>query len=344
MHANGLLKLILSSLLSFLLGNAAFAQSSPHKTEEKDQTPSIHKLRPEIPEWRPLIPGLQSTPEAAVDDEPIVPAWVTKDVEGAKRIAKIMPVEKQSFSRLLSLIKVDEPSEDEWYGFGARRFFIARGNGYTSFYVDAFTFRGKIGYYKVGVESSSKKWPQIKQLVINAWKTSGGPEFTEDERGGFFYSRTFEGVLNEYKSAVESHLGRMRPVSIPVDLESYYQLLISPMHKSIIGDGICGLPAPNSPPPILDGREAIDALVDAKRIDLLENALIGYNPGGRVYAAIELLRMQRIGEKLSKSTQKNIRKVMALPVRLKTCSGCIVMGGLTARDIVEVYLSNDTER
>ena len=94
----------------------------------------------------------------------------------------------------------------------------------------------------------------------------------------------------------------------------------------------------------MDGREAIDALVDAKRIDLLENALIGYNPGGRVYAAIELLRMQRMGEKLSEPTRKNIRKVMALPVKLSTCSGCVVLGGLTARDIVRHHLSNDDER
>ena len=279
-----------------------------------------------------------------MDDEPIVPKWVTQDVEAAKWIAKIMPVEKQSFSGLLSLLKVGKPSEDEWYGFGARRFSIWHGNGYTSFYVDAFTFRGKVGYYKVGVQCYSKEWPQIKQLVIDAWKTSGGPEFTEDEQGGFFYSRTFEGVVNEYKSAVENYLGKMRPVSIPENLEPYYRLLISPMHKSVIGDGICGLPSPYGPPPVLEGRDAIDALVAAKRMDLLENALIGYNPGGRVYAAIELLRMQRMGAKLSESTQENISKVAALSVRLTTCSGCIVSGGLTAREIVKVYLSENNER
>jgi len=340
MQAKGILQIILSPLLSFTIGNIGFAQSPPPKTEEKDQPPPSYQWKPVIPEWRPLI----SAPHSTVDDEPIVPAWVTKDVEAAKWIAKIMPVEKRSFSRLLSILKVDKPSEDEWYGFGARRFYIGHGNGYTSFYVDAFTFSGKVGYYKVGVQCYSKEWPQIKQLVIDAWKTSGGPEFTEDEQGGFFYSRTFEGVVNEYKSAVESYLGKMRPVSIPENLEPYYRLLISPMHKSEIGDGICGLPAPNGPPPVLEGREAIDALVAAKRIDLLENVLIGYNPGGRVYAAIELLRMRRTGEKLSKSTQKNIRKVMALPVRLTTCRGCFVSGGLTAREIVKDHLSNDIER
>jgi hypothetical protein len=167
-------------------------------------------------------------------------------------------------------------------------------------------------------------------LVTEAWKASGGPEYTEDERGGIYHSRTFEGVLDEYKSVVERYLGKMRPVSIPKDLDLHYQLLISPIHKSVIGDR--------------DGREAIDALVDAKRIDLLENALIGYNPGGRVYAAIELLRMQRMGERLSKSTQKNIRKVMSLPVKLTIGSGCIVSSGLTARDVVEICLSNDIER
>jgi hypothetical protein len=330
---------MLSSLLSITIGNACFAQSAAPKTENKDQIPPYYK-------WQPIIPPeLRPHPKPVVD-EPIVPQWVDKDVDAAKWIAKIMPVEKRSFSSLLSLLKVDEPSEDEWYGFGARRFYIGHGNGYTSFYVDAFTFKGKIGYYKVGIDSSSRKWPQIKQLVINAWKDSGGPEVTEDEDGGFFYSRTFEAVLNEYKSAVESYFGKMKPVSVPENLQPIYQYLISPMEKSIIGDGICGLPDFYSPGPWprLKGREALDAIVDAKRIDLLENALIGYNPGGRVYAALELLRMQRRGERLNQSTRKNIRKVMALRVKLSTCSGCLIQGGLTGREIVEIHLSNDSER
>ena len=338
MQAKRLLQIILSALLPLTIGNVCFAQSTPSKNnEEKDQIPFYFQ-------WKPIIPVSTPSHNSEVDNEPIVPEWVNKDVEAAKWIARVMPVERQSFSSLLSLLKVDKPSEDEWYGFGARRFYIGHGNGYSSFYVDAFTFKGKIGYYKVGVYSGSKKWPQIKQSIISAWKDSGGPDFTEDKDGGFFYSRTFEAVLNEYKSAVESYFGKMKPVSVSEDLQPHYQYLISPMHKSVIGDGICGLPAFDGPPPILDGREAVDTIVNAKRIDLLENALIGYNPGGRVYAAIELLRMRRMGQKLSQSTRKNIRKVMALRVKLSTCSGCISQRGLTAREIVEIHLANDSER
>src|SRR5262245_46457886 len=100
------LQIILSSLLSFAVVYVGFAQSPPPKTEERDQPPPSYQWNPVIPEWRPLI----SAPRSTVDDEPIVPEWMNKDVEGAKWIAKIMPVEKQSFSRLLSLIKVDKPS------------------------------------------------------------------------------------------------------------------------------------------------------------------------------------------------------------------------------------------
>jgi len=258
-------------------------------------------------------------------DDPLVPKWVEKDVKSARWIAKLLPLEKQSFDTIKTALDVEKPTDDADYGFGARRFCIAHGNGYSSFYVDAFTFKGKIGYYKAGIESYSKHWPQIKELIIKAWKESGGPEFVEDERG-IYISNTYQAVFDEYKEAVGMHLGGMSHVQVPDNLKSDYEYLISPMRKSAIADDACD-----------GGRRAIDALVEAKRIDLIENVARDYNPGGRVYAVLELMNLEKKGWKLSSKTQTTLRKVIALPTEISMCFADVINSGLTAKQVLRYY-------
>jgi hypothetical protein len=105
------------------------------------------------------------------------------------------------------------------------------------------------------------------------------------------------------------------------------------MKNSRVGMGICGLRGP-----VLEGKTSIDALVKAGRMDLIENVLRGYNPGGRAFAAIALLKMEERGVKLAPKVKKTIEKVRALDVPITTCSGCIVKSGLKAKDVISTFV------
>ena len=81
------------------------------------------------------------------------------------------------------------------------------------------------------------------------------------------------------------------------------------------------------------GKTTIDALVKANRIDLIGNILMGYNPGGRMYAALAFIAMQRKGIQLSPDVIQALQVVRAMDLELETCDGCIV-SHKTAKQII----------
>jgi hypothetical protein len=131
--------------------------------------------------------------------------------------------------------------------------------------------------------------------------------------------KTFPAVFQAYQQAVAAALGELKPVTVPAELRDGYEYLLSPLENSYVGKGGCGyggeVPA---------GREAMDALLQAGRMDLIENVLRGYNPGGRVYAALALLEQQRRGVWLPPEVQETIRKLSVLKITITTCEGCLV--------------------
>jgi hypothetical protein len=254
--------------------------------------------------------------------------WLARDVKAVELISTLMPIENQSIDSIRSILGVNTGGEEEDLGFGARRFSLGKGNGYTSFYVDAFTLNGAIQYYEVGVRSSSDSWPQIRNDIIKTWKRSGGPEFLESE-DGLAYRKTLDVGFQVYKHAVAAELGELKAVDVPADLKDYYDELISPLNNSIIGFGGCGYGGV-----VPQGKLAIDALMKANRTDLIENVLRGYNPGGRIYAALALLSLKKQGLHLSSETKKTLDKIKSLDIKIETCSGCIVTHR-TAKEILE---------
>src|SRR4029078_6794692 len=71
------------------------------------------------------------------------------------------------------------------------------------------------------------------------------------------------------------------------------------------------------------GKSAIDAIVNAKRVDLLANILKGYNPRGRGYAAVALTAMQRKGVELPGDILPTLEVIRNLDLLLDTCHGWI---------------------
>jgi hypothetical protein len=71
-------------------------------------------------------------------------------------------------------------------------------------------------------------------------------------------------------------------------------------------------------------QNGMDRLVKANRLDLIANILKGYNPSGRMYAALALIAMQRKGIGLPPGLLRALKVVRNMVIQLETCNGCIV--------------------
>ena len=260
------------------------------------------------------------------------PEWLHNDLQGIGIVLRTIP--KDDHNRVEDLkrsIKGEWTIEDDDLGFGARKLSYSKGFGYTSIYVDVVSFNGEIGFYEISF-SKPNEWPLMRKKIIKTWNSQGGPPFKEDE-DKFFFQKRFHRVFDLYYKAVAEQLGAMRSVRVPSELRVAYDYLISPLNNSTVGNGSCGLDGP-----ILEGRRSIDLLAKAKRVDLIENVLRGYNPGGRIFAAITLLKMKEMGLDLDPETTGTIEKVGALDIPIAACAGCIVKTGLKGKDVINAYV------
>ena len=253
--------------------------------------------------------------------EPLNREWLADDYRSMELISLLAspaPLTTQKIRDILGVRDKDDAEED--LGFGASRFNVRKGHGYTSLSVEAFVFRGTIGSYKLELDSSPESWTRIRERMIELWRQNNGPCFEEGENGIIHIERD-DAVLRKYQAAVAVELGEMTPAVIPTELQKSFDSLIQPMEIDSVGGS--------------DGEMAIAALVNAKRFDLVENVLRGFNPNGRIYAARELLKLNKEGRLvLSADTLAVIAKISNLDIQIRTVSGCIV-NRRNAKEILE---------
>jgi len=269
--------------------------------------------------------------------EPLRADWLAMDIANLERL--LPQLNQHEPLTIAALEKIfDSPGSnnhfdwigrDKRLGYGAQTFVFSKSGGYTSFRVTGFVFNGAIGNYSITLHSLAG-WPRIRTVLVDTWKRNGGPEFTEAE-DGLRLKREFASVIAGYKKAVADQLGEMSPVNVPAHLKDEYELLIALGKNSVVGQGGCGYGGLTPP-----GKEAIDALVKANRLDLLANALKGYNPGGRVYAAIAFTEMQRNGVKLPDDTLATLELVRNLDLLVESCEGCF-FSFKTAKTIIDEW-------
>lgn len=252
-------------------------------------------------------------------------AWIAKDIEAIERLLPELARQDPSLETMEKIF-AKEPGEESDLGFGARTFSFSNPGGYTYFTVHGFALNGRIGYYSIGV-GRSLSWSKVRVAIIQAWNVNSQFPFKEGE-SGIKYDREYADVVGDYKLAVSSQLGGMRAVTVPRDLNDAYDHLISLGNNSVVGNGACDYAGV-----VPYGKAAIDQIVTSGRIDLIENILKGYNPGGRMYALLALLKLQRNGTKLSDETQNAMRVILNLDIEIETCSGCL-HGRKRAREIV----------
>ena len=259
--------------------------------------------------------------------------WLAMDVANLERL---LPQFKQHEPLTITALEqiFGTPVYDEALGFGGRTFTFSKPGGYAYLKVSGFVFYDTIGYYKISVSSSSQ-WANIGSTLIHFWKRNSDLEFKEEEYA-IAHERQFPDVVAAYKNAVSAQLGELAPVTASEHLEQAYQLLLSLGAPLVLGDGPCGYGAV-----VPRGKRAIDAIAAANRIDLLSNILKGYNPGGRVYAAVALKAMERKGLKLTSDVLRALEVVRDLDIDLEVCSGCI-HSHLKAKQIIDEWTSPST--
>jgi hypothetical protein len=281
-----------------------------------------------------LVTLSSAPPIALLAQNPLNIEYLSDDLNGVGRLGKLVPLERLSLADIPTVIGADRPERDDDTGFGGRLIEVAKGHGYVTVRFRGFAFNGRLAWARVSAEAYPSRWATIRDGVMKAWEGGGGPPYSCTENECFHEWRQRE-VLGAYKESVALQLGRQSNVEIPVALKEHYEYLTSPFELTLIGVGACGLPSPDEPSKPLPGREGVDALVAARRIDLIVNVLRGYNAGGRVYAALALERLNRDGVPLPAGVAATIKKVRDLKVPVSTCFGCIVNSGLHASDILK---------
>lgn len=254
---------------------------------------------------------LLSFPCGAQELEPLNPEWLADDYKSMELISLLASPAPLTTQRIMDILSVsDKDDAEEDLGFGAIRFNVRKGHGYTSLSVEAVVFRGTIGSYKLELDSSPESWNRIRERMIELWQQNNGPSFEEGE-SGIIHTERDDSVLRKYQAAVSAELGEMKATAIPTELQKSFDLLTQPMEINSVGGS--------------DGEMAIAALVNAERFDLMENLLRGFNPNGRIYAARELLKLNKEGRLvLSADTLAVIAKISNLDIQISRVSGCIV--------------------
>ena len=127
---------------------------------------------------------LLSFPSSAQQLEPLNPEWLADDYRSMELISLLAspaPLTTQKIMDILGVSDKDDAEED--LGFGATRFNVRKGHGYTSLSIEAFVFRGTIGSYKLELDSSPESWTRIREQMIELWRQNNGPGFEEGEHG-----------------------------------------------------------------------------------------------------------------------------------------------------------------
>ena len=208
-------------------------------------------------------------------------------------------------------------------GFGGQEIVLSRmsQNGepdsYTGYDVTLLILQNRIAGVTVVAGYYPKKaiWDRLRKAI----RDEGLGDIGRAKSGNFTYARIDPVRVARFKAVVAAELGASIPATVPVNLRKAYAVLTSPISELIVGTdfGVAGAPPP--------GREEVQALARAKRLDLLHNVLCGINPEGRVYAAEAFLEMAKSGLTLSNADKVAISKVRSLPIPIKACEGCVVM-------------------
>lgn len=229
--------------------------------------------------------------------------------------------------------KWDLDKNEDW-DFGAHKLTFVSDCYYFIIYLEIIELDGEIGFCKVSAYNRHFKTLQLMKEAVDALEANSGLKFNElPKRWGRYYQCSFEKISTLYFNAVSKKLGPILPLDIPPEIRPQYEYLISPFNNSDVTETGCGYIAS-----VPEGKIAIDSLIESKRVDLVKNVLKGYNPGGRIWAAISLLRMEQQGLYLDIDTINTIEIIRELMVPITCCELSIELG-LKGKDVIQKFIN-----
>lgn len=237
-----------------------------------------------------------------------------KDIERVELLLKLFPIENQTIEAIMDSLGDYLFTEEKDLGFGGKRVFINKNCDYLYISVTVILYQDAFAYYEIIIGNHPSLGNSSRSHIEKAWLENGGPEY-EVDNSKLIYRNTIAPVLAAFHSAVGKELGEMNQVTVKSEDKEFYEYLISPLNNITVGS-ICGV---IGAAPI--GKQLIESLIKRKRTEIIENILRGYNPEGRVYAAIALLQMKEQAEQLNAETEQAIHKIMSLDTPISTCEG-----------------------
>jgi len=222
-----------------------------------------------------------------IPDEPLH----ERDRALLRRIAAALPPGDHTAAETLRALAPSDAREERDIGFGAKRYDLALYGERHTLWVRLLVFEEKaIDAQVVG--------PQLTKEMLRTWSDAK--------------------ALARLRTAIRKGLGEPEKAEVPKDLREAFELLDAPL-----ADLRCGwMYGEGGDAPA--GREATEAIVAAKRADLLRLLLRSPNPEGRVYAVEGLLRLEEGGEKLTDADRAAMKAIRSAPTRIHCCAGCLV--------------------
>jgi hypothetical protein len=248
----------------------------------------------------------------------LVEEWIQKDIAGLKTLPTLIEARATTVDGAAKALGVSSYSDSEDIGFGAYRYKVSRGLGYSRIEISAVIHRDKILRYRV-LFGDSSRWKEIRAVIIAEWQQHVRVPFKENEDSVYFEFAN-DDVLKAFKLEVEEELGRQEdlPKLRRHDIDSY-TYLTSPFENSVVGIDGCGAGGV-----VPFGKNLVDELAALKKPVVLANVLRGLNPGGRVYALLELTRLKQRNNISDPKVLDAMRKVANMDLPLMFCEGGVV--------------------
>ncbi len=264
--------------------------------------------------------------------------WLEIDRALLKSLVETLNSECGHLDCLTTGLPGAQESSNESLGFGARRHEYAWYGGHTTVRIVVVSFKKRILMIKADVVTSRRQLliekilGEDEVLKQGFWRLFRKREVADTERGSFRHYELKEQEFGLLADAVASSLGEPREIEPEESVAEDYQFLFYPLEIYDYGvECYYGMEAPV-------GRQAVNRLVEKKKIKLIRNISRGYNPEGRLYA-IEALHTLSLngGYTLTAGDKRLFKKVLSLNILIRYCGGCMV-SRVKARDLRDSVL------
>ena len=275
-------------------------------------------MRPGGHAWIAAL-ALLARASAAAPAPPLVPEWLEKDRALAESWKPpVDPGELSPRAVLENLHVVPSPVDTaKDLGYGLQLVHGRRPGGYCSGRASLLAHGGRVAQMRIALECSEKAWPALAARIADTWGAHGQELGTTSFRGREVVW-THDARMAAVRRVVSEDLGAPDPAEVPAKLAGAVEELTSPFRGtdvSFTGGCYFGGTDPS-------GKKAMDALVKAKRWDLVRAVARGLNPEGRVYAAHALASLP--ADRRTPADRAVIGRIRALPVAIRVCQGCKV--------------------